>query len=217
MEKFIYEKELKPKPESKAIKMFNNLYKQEGLFFGAEPSEITVRSIENLSPDSRILDLGCGEGKDASYLAANGFNVTAVDASDVGIAKLEKLVQEKSLDIKTVISDIESFLDRCDSFDAIYCLNVLQFLSEDRVLSVIEKMQNKTNPGGFNVITSFVAQSQKERDLVLSAGEYRFNEGELRDLYNGWDISFYEEALGSENEEGYRHYNVRMIAQKPQV
>ena len=60
MEKFSYNEKKEPEPKSKVVKMFNELYEQEGLFFGAEPSEITVRSIENLSPDSRILDLKQG-------------------------------------------------------------------------------------------------------------------------------------------------------------
>ncbi|MCK4635456.1 MAG: methyltransferase domain-containing protein [Candidatus Moranbacteria bacterium] len=196
---------------------YNSRYLKKEFYWGMEPQGLVVESIKYLLPNAKVLDLGCGEGRDSFFLAKNGFKVAAVDISEVGINKLKNFAKKERLSIETTVSDVESFLDSCKNFNAIYCWNVLQFVSDDRIFSVINKIKAKTNSGGFNVIASFVAENRKQKEKVLSKQGYYFDEGELKELYKDWKIISYKEELGNLETHGepeHRHFKVQMIAQK---
>lgn len=67
-----------------------------------------------------------------------------------------------------------------------------------------------------NVIASFIAETPKQKKIILSKGMYFFDEKELKKLYKDWKILFYEEKLGREThgESKHRHFTVKLIAQK---
>ncbi len=90
---------------------YNSIYSRDknNFYWGLEPHELVVKSSENFPVNTKVLDLGCGEGKDSFYLAEKRFDVTAVDNSDVGIVKLDNFAKEKGLKIKTIVSDLEFF------------------------------------------------------------------------------------------------------------
>ena len=68
----------------------------EGSTFG-KPSKEFYELVQTLRPGSRVLDLGCGEGRNALFLAENELDVTAVDSSEQGIRKLNHLAGERRL------------------------------------------------------------------------------------------------------------------------
>jgi tellurite methyltransferase len=70
---------------------------------GGVPSQEICEIASQLPAAARVLDLGCGEGRNALFLAGCGFRVTAVDISEAGIRKLEALAGERRLDIRTRI------------------------------------------------------------------------------------------------------------------
>ncbi len=65
---------------------WNIRYQEEELVFTADPSRFLGPEVAALAP-GRALDLGSGEGRNAPWLAEQGWRVTAVDFSDVGMAK----------------------------------------------------------------------------------------------------------------------------------
>jgi len=75
-----------------------------------------------------ILDLGCGIGRHSLLFAANGFQVTALDSSESGLHRLERIAAERSLTINTVHADLTKlpFDDR--SFDAVQCRTAFYIL-----------------------------------------------------------------------------------------
>lgn len=65
---------------------WDDRYAQSDRVWSGEPNVVLVREVADLTPGS-ALDLGCGEGADAIWLAARGWKVTAVDISPVALAK----------------------------------------------------------------------------------------------------------------------------------
>lgn len=196
---------------------YDKKYSQKSFYWGLGSDELILRSVKYLPGLAKVLDLGCGEGRNSHYLAKKGFVVTAVDKSEIGINKLSNLSEKENLKIKKCVSDAQLFLNDCGNFDAIYAINVLQFIDQKNILSVIKKIQSKTKTEGLNVISSFIAENEKQKKEKISQGRYAFNKGELRELYKNWKIVFYEEKLGkweTHGEQRHRHFLVKMMAQK---
>ncbi len=196
---------------------YDSRYSKKEFYWGLKPHNLITDSIQYMPSNAKILDLGCGEGKDSFFLAKNNFDVTAIDISEKGIKKLNKFAEKGNLNVKASISDIGSYLENCDKFDAIFAINVLQFIDQKNIFSVIENLKSKVGPDGINTIASFVTENSKQKKMVLSKGKYTFDEGELKKLYKDWKILFYEEKLGdweTHGEQRHRHFIVKLIAQK---
>jgi len=196
---------------------YNSRYSKKEFYWGLKPDDLVVNLIKYLPSSAKVLDLGCGEGRNSFFLARNNFNVTAIDISKEGIKKLKEFAKKEKLKIKAEVSDVKSYLQDCERFDAIIVMYVLQFIDEKNIFKVIKNIQSKTKPSGLNVIAAFVAQTPKQKKKHLSKGEYLFDKGELKELYRDWNILFYKEKLGhweTHGEKKHRHFFVKMIAQK---
>jgi SAM-dependent methyltransferase len=87
---------------------WDDRYAQDGWAFGTEPNDF-LRKQAPLIPPGRVLCLGEGEGRNATFLAEEGYEVVGVDRSQVGMDKAQGLAQEKGVFIETVVSSIEDF------------------------------------------------------------------------------------------------------------
>jgi SAM-dependent methyltransferase len=85
--------------------MWDERFSEPGYAYGTEPNEFLV-SVADKIPRGRVLCLAEGEGRNAVYLAGLGHEVTAVDASTVGLEKAESLARARGLHIETVNADL---------------------------------------------------------------------------------------------------------------
>ena len=99
--------------------MWDERYSESGFAFGTEPNDFLVASVGLLQPDSQILCLAEGEGRNGVYLASLGHRVTAVDSSSVGLEKTLQLAVERGVSIDVVEADLEDFAIQPGSFQAI--------------------------------------------------------------------------------------------------
>lgn len=88
--------------------MWNQRYDTDAYVYGTEPNEFLKQQADKL-PKGKILCLADGEGRNSVYLASLGYEVTAVDASDVGLAKAQKLATEKGVTITTQVADLADY------------------------------------------------------------------------------------------------------------
>jgi SAM-dependent methyltransferase len=86
--------------------MWNEKFSREGFLYGKEPNAFLAANAYLISPKSRILMLGEGEGRTACYMAHKGHIVAALDASDVGLEKTKALAAEMEVDIETIHADL---------------------------------------------------------------------------------------------------------------
>jgi SAM-dependent methyltransferase len=85
--------------------MWDERYAEEGWAYGTEPNDL-LRQVAARIPPGPVLCLGEGEGRNAVFLAGQGHQVTAVDASAVGLAKARALAAERGVAIETVHADL---------------------------------------------------------------------------------------------------------------
>ena len=90
---------------------YEEFYTREGYYWGTEPAGFLDKLIALRAPGDgiKVLDLGCGEGKDAVYMASRGYTVTAFDITDNGIRKAKKLAAERGVCIHAFVDDINTF------------------------------------------------------------------------------------------------------------
>ncbi len=90
-------------------KMWNEKFSREDFLYGREPNAFLASYEHLLGPKSDILMLGEGEGRTACYMALKGHTVTALDASDVGLAKTCALAKESGVEVGTIHADLSEW------------------------------------------------------------------------------------------------------------
>lgn len=84
-------------------------FAEPGFAYGSDPNDF-VREAAPRIPRGRVLCLGEGEGRNAVHLAGLGHEVTAMDASRVGLEKAERLARERGVQLATVHEDLATFV-----------------------------------------------------------------------------------------------------------
>jgi len=89
--------------------MWNERYGKPGYAYGTEPNDFLVSVAPDI-PNGKVLCIGEGEGRNAVYLASLGHEVVAVDQSDVGLAKAQKLAAARGVTIQTIVANLADFI-----------------------------------------------------------------------------------------------------------
>ena len=102
-----------------------------------------------------VLDLGCGKGRHALFLAELGFDVTAVDLSPEGVDQLRGVAEQKGLDqnIRTFVCDMLSLPFENNSFDCVLGFHSLYHTDYGGIKAVISKITGMLKESGQLYIT----------------------------------------------------------------
>lgn len=141
----------------------------------------------------KTLDLGCGNGRNSLYLAANGYDVTAWDKNPMSIQNLQSIREAEGLDnLQAAITDLNT-LSFDGEYDFILSTVVMMFLEANTIPRLIDNMQRCTKPGGYNLIVA----AMDTDDFPCTVGfPFDFKTGELKNYYKGWDLLKYNEDVG---------------------
>ncbi|MDH4053532.1 MAG: class I SAM-dependent methyltransferase [Rubrivivax sp.] len=99
-------------------------YGAPGHYYGTEPNDFLRERCTAIPAGGRVLCLAEGEGRNAVFLAQQGFKVVAVDQSPVGLRKAEALARERGVGIDTVVADLAGYPivpDHWDGIVSIWC------------------------------------------------------------------------------------------------
>ena len=136
--------------------IWNEVYKSDNNFFGEEHSSFAIfcfnyiKSNDNIK---KILDLGAGHGRDSIFFASNGFEVEALDYSDIAVKILANKAKEKRLPIKSLVFEIKKkplpFSD--DYFDVVYSHMLLNMrFTKNELHFILSEIKRVLKPKGFN-------------------------------------------------------------------
>jgi SAM-dependent methyltransferase len=109
---------------------WNARHGEAGLLFGADPNRFLVAEVAELPP-GRALDLACGSGRNAVWLAARGWEVTGVDFSDVALAQARALAAERGVEVEWVEGDLLDWEPGEPAYDLVAVL-YLQLPADER-------------------------------------------------------------------------------------
>ena len=142
-----------------------------------------------------ILDLGCGNGRNSLFLNSKEFNITSLDRNEDSIFNLNNIINQEHLsNIKTKTYDINS-ANIIESYDTVISTVVFMFLNPDKIDTIIENIQQKTNLNGYNL---FVVAMDTEQFPCVMPFSSPFKENQLKNYYDNenWEIIKYNENPG---------------------
>ena len=93
-------------------------YAAADLVWSAEPNQLLVAETDDL-PAGRALDVGCGEGRNALWLASKGWEVVGVDFSEVGLDKARRIAERRGLAAEWVAADVTTYRPTPGVFDLV--------------------------------------------------------------------------------------------------
>ncbi|MFH1236006.1 MAG: class I SAM-dependent methyltransferase [Parcubacteria group bacterium] len=185
------------------------------------PSPLVQMVWKDFPQHARCLDLGCGKGNDALFLAQQGFRVDAIDISADVVQRVRNAAEEKRIaeELNVKQADVASHRVPEGTYDVIICRNVLHFLPKTKALSVLKNLQHALKPSGFLIISVFT-----EDDPTFSAEKGKkyasyFERQELLTAFRGWNIIFlYEHRVLDPSHPGapkpHEHGVARIVAKK---
>ena len=113
--------------------------------WSAKPNRFLVAEVEGLPP-GRALDLACGEGQNAIWLATLGWDVVGVDFSEVAIAKARARATRDGVAVDFAVADLVEYEPEADAYDLVVLL-YLHLSPHERRL-VLERASAALAPGG---------------------------------------------------------------------
>lgn len=142
--------------------MWNQRYNQPEYVYGTQPNDFLV-SVAASIPRGKLLSLGEGEGRNAVYLASLGYDVTAVDSSEVGLEKARRLAAKKDVNISTITADLGDFQIQPNSWDAI--ISIFCHVPSAIRVPLHQAVVRGLKPGGVLVLEAFTP-----RQLAMGTG-----------------------------------------------
>jgi len=120
-------------------------YAEAGLVWGLEPNRFVAAETADLEP-GRVLDLACGEGRNAVWLAARGWRVTGIDFSGVAIERARSLASDRGVEVDLVVGDVLDAPFDKGAFDLVL-IAYLQLPPHER-RSLLDRAAAAVAPGG---------------------------------------------------------------------
>ncbi|GAC1376449.1 MAG: class I SAM-dependent methyltransferase [Acidimicrobiales bacterium] len=120
-------------------------YAGDELVWKAEPNRFLVAETTGLAP-GRALDLACGEGRNAVWLASRGWDTTGVDFSGVGLTKAARLAADRGVTVTWVQGDVTAWVPPAGEFDLVIVFYL--HLPADQRRAVHQRAAAALAPGG---------------------------------------------------------------------
>ncbi len=190
-------------------------YSDSDYYWGIEPNHSCYEVMKLLPPIKpyKLLDVGCGEGRDAVFFAKNGYDVTAFDSSDHGIEKTKKLAKKNNIYVNSFVANLNEYLPK-DSYDIVFSSSVLHLVPKQTAVDFLRTAIDNTNDGGIHVIQVHVKKPFIEKPPSPDKSIESWKSGELFSYYTDHEIIFCDEYVFDCNSGGtpHRHCANKIIA-----
>ena len=156
-----------------------------------EPSESVIAWQTGGWVHGDVLDIGCGLGDNAIYLAKNGHPVTGLDISPTALKTAEQRAKDAGVDVKFAVADSTKLDGYADAFDTVIDSGLFHCLDDDGRRSYAAVAHRATRPGATLLLSCF-----SDANPVGEEGRPAVSEESLRDVLGGagWNITSVEPA-----------------------
>ena len=175
---------------------FDAEYRKDEYYGGVDPSPECLKVISLIPPNKhlKLLEIACGEGRNAVFFARCGYEVSAIDLSDAGIEKTKRLAEKARVYVNAFKADIWDF--RLDSnYDIIFSSGVFHFIKPELRDEIINNYKQHTNIGGINAFNVFVDKPFITGHPEFVKHSYLWRSGLLLSYYHDWLIEDFSEYI----------------------
>ena len=145
---------MKDKEKFDPAAMWDERFGREEPVYGEEPNRyLRSQTEKRLKPPMKVLLPADGYGRNGLWLAKQGFDVTTVDVSSVGVRRARKTAQLAGISAKILLSDLNTWEWPKDEFDAVAAI-YLHLPPEERQ-TVHARMLGALKPGGILILEAF--------------------------------------------------------------
>ena len=196
---------------------YDDRYAAEEYYWSKTPSAMCERVLEVMRPEPgrslKLLDLGCGEGRNAVYFAQHGFEVFALDSSLPGLGKAERYAAEVGVSLHRVHADMTTYrLD--DVYDVVFSTGALHYLPPEVRQERFADYKVHTAPGGLHAMSVLVRKPFIPAAPDAEPTAHPYGSGELLGYYWDWEVLYCTEEVFDCRSSGvpHRHAVNRVIA-----
>lgn len=188
---------------------YEKRYENEAYYWGLQPNELCYEIMKIKPPVKpyQVLEIGCGEGKDAVFLAKNGYLVSAFDAAENGLEKARSLAEQHGVKVDFFKADVLDY--RPDAtFDIVFSSGALHYIPRKLRGEVISSLKEHTAVGGIHAVNVFVdkpfiAPAPDREPVEIERGNW--HSGELQGLYCDWLFHVNDEIIFDCDSGGVSH------------
>ncbi len=196
---------------------YEKSYQKDEYFWGVNPSKMCLKILELAPPikSLSLLDIGCGEGKDAVFFARLGYKVSAFDISEAGLEKAKRLAENANVNIDIFKADMCDFrLEK--KYDILYSSGTLHYIKPELRADVINNYKDFTVDNGINAFQTFVEKPFIEQIDKNNHHRFHWKSGELFTFYHDWLIEECSEYIFDCNSSGaqHKHASNKIFARK---
>jgi len=201
---------------------FDDWYKSHPNYY-SHPSDGLIKCVKDYAIDPcKTLDVGCGQGRNALWLASKGFQVVAMDNSRVAIETLKKAARDQRLQIDARLADIRSFDFGSEQFGLVVILTTLNHIDPEYIPACCKKIIESLTSKGIIYCVAFTTEdpgfkghSEISSECSHTVNHY-FSPGELQRLFSKLEILEYKEYTKVDNTHGPAHYHgkAKLIGRK---
>lgn len=128
-------------------------YAATDYFYGTEPNDFVRERCGAIRPGGEVLCLGEGEGRNAVFLAEQGYRVVALDQSAVGLRKAQQLATQRGVRIGTVVADLDGYRIEPQHWDGI--VSIWCHLPPSLRAAVHRQVVDGLKPGGVFLLEAY--------------------------------------------------------------
>ena len=174
-------------------KRWNKRYDTKEYVYGKEPIKLLKENI-NILTKGKALVLAMGEGRNAVFLAENGFDVDGCDISEIAIEKSKLLANENNVKLNAFVSDLEEYKIATNKYDLITCIYYTQ-------RNLIPQIKDGLKIGGIVLFETYTIDQLKYGDDAPGPKnpEYLLKHNELLDLFRDFHVLYYREGEIADN------------------
>ncbi len=185
-------------------------YSRSDYYYGTTPNSFLQEHISAFKKGGRLLCLAEGEGRNAVFLATQGFQVTAVDASQIGLFKLEKLATDAGVSIESICVDLNDFDIGTRSWDGI--ISIWCHLPSELRAKVLGRSRAGLRDKGIFMLESYTPEQLKFKTGGPSDPDFLPTLAQIEAEFRGFEIEFKSESHRNISE-GIGHQGMSAVVQ----
>jgi SAM-dependent methyltransferase len=192
-------------------------YAGEGYLFGTQPNRFLVACRSLLGARGRALCIADGEGRNSVWLASEGFDVDAFDASPVAVEKARRLAAERAVSVRFAVADADSWHWPESCYDVVAAI-FIQFAPPDLRRRIFDRIARALRPGGLLLLEGYRLEQLAYGTGGPRSAAHLYSEEQLRTELGAFELEqvrSYDAVL----EEGVGHAGmsavIDVVARRP--